>query len=65
MLKNNGSYFVINRTMHLIECSVKYDGHPGEDKFDEVVNTIIQSKSEHYFPRISFNLIYQTHTANG
>ncbi|CAF4539053.1 unnamed protein product [Rotaria sp. Silwood2] len=48
------SCFVINQTGQPIECSLKYDGRPGEDKFDQTVNVTIPAHSEHYFPRQFF-----------
>ncbi|CAF1513989.1 unnamed protein product [Adineta steineri] len=48
------SCFVLNRTAQSIECTLKYDGRPGEEKFDEVVSVNIPAKSEHYFPRQFF-----------
>src|SRR5690349_12806378 len=48
------SCFVINQTAQTIECSLKYNGRPGEDKFDQVVNVTIPAHSEHYFPRQFF-----------
>lgn len=48
------SCFVVNKTAEPIECSLKYNGRPGEDKFDQVVNVTIPSDAEHYFPRQFF-----------
>ncbi|CAF3369092.1 unnamed protein product [Rotaria socialis] len=48
------SCFVVNRTSEQIECMLKYDGRPGEEKFDEVINVTIPANSEHYFPRKFF-----------
>ncbi|CAF3936782.1 unnamed protein product [Rotaria sp. Silwood1] len=49
------SCFVVNKTAQPIECTLKYNGRPGEDKFDEVVNVTIFGDSEHYFPRQFFH----------
>ena len=48
------SCFVVNRTGHPIECSLKYDGRPGDERFDEVVNVTIPASAEHYFARRFF-----------
>ena len=48
------SCFVVNCTSEPIDCTLKYNGRPGEDKFDEVVNVIIPGNTEHYFPRQLF-----------
>jgi hypothetical protein len=48
------SCFVVNRTSESIECSLKYDGRSGDNKFDQVVDVIIPANSEHYFPRQIF-----------
>jgi hypothetical protein len=48
------SCFVVNRTDEPIECTLKYDGRSGEDKFDQVINVTIPANSEHYFPRQFF-----------
>ncbi|CAF1534634.1 unnamed protein product [Adineta ricciae] len=48
------SCFVINCTAEPIECSLKYNGRPGEEKFDEIVNVTISGNTEHYFPRKFF-----------
>ncbi|CAF1631268.1 unnamed protein product, partial [Rotaria magnacalcarata] len=48
------SCFVVNRTAQPIECNLKYDGRPGENKFDEIVNVTIPGNAEHYFSRQFF-----------
>ena len=48
------SCFVVNQTDQPIECILKYDGRPGEEKFDQVVSVTIAPNSEHYFPRQLF-----------
>ena len=48
------SCFVVNQTAEPIECTLKYDGRPGEQKFNQVVNVTIPANSEHYFPRQFF-----------
>ena len=48
------SCFVVNQTVQPIECTLKYDGRPDEDKFNQVVNVTIPGNSEHYFPRQFF-----------
>ncbi|CAF1662497.1 unnamed protein product [Adineta ricciae] len=48
------SCFIVNHTVHPIECTLKYNGRPEEEKFDEVINVIVEGKSEHYFPRKFF-----------
>lgn len=48
------SCFVVNNTNQPIECSVKYDGRPGDNTFDEVTDVIISENNEHYFPRKFF-----------
>ncbi|CAF4239902.1 unnamed protein product [Rotaria sordida] len=48
------SCFVVNRTAQPIECTLKYNGRPGEQKFDQTVSVTIPANSEHYFPRQFF-----------
>lgn len=48
------SCFVVNRTAQPIECSLKYDGRPGDSKFDEIVTVTIPGGAEHYFARQFF-----------
>lgn len=48
------SCFVVNRTQQPIECTVHYDGRPGEDKFNEDVQVTIPGGSEKFFPRRFF-----------
>ncbi|CAF1316821.1 unnamed protein product [Adineta ricciae] len=48
------SCFVVNCTNEPIDCTLKYNGRPGEDTFDEVVNVTIPGNTEHYFPRQLF-----------
>jgi hypothetical protein len=48
------SCFVINGTPQAIECSVLYNGRPGEDKFDEAVHVAIAGNSEAFFARKLF-----------
>jgi len=48
------SCFVVNCTAEPIECNLKYNGRPGEDKYDETVNVSIAANAEHYFPRKFF-----------
>ena len=48
------SCFVINQTAKPIDCTLKYDGRPGDKEFDQIVNVTIPPNSEHYFPRQFF-----------
>lgn len=48
------SCFVVNRTDQSIECTLKYNGRPDEDKFNEIVEISISANDEHYFPRKFF-----------
>jgi hypothetical protein len=48
------SCFVVNDTPQSIECSVLYNGRPGEDKFNEEVHVTIPGNSEKFFPRKLF-----------
>ena len=48
------SCFVINHTQDPIECTVHYDGRPGEDKFNEDVRVTILANNEKFFPRRLF-----------
>ena len=54
------SCFVVNRTAQPIECTLKYSGRPGEEKFDQMVNVTIAANSEHYFPRQFFQQIAES-----
>lgn len=48
------SCFVVNRTSQTIDCSVFYNGRPGEDKHNEEVHVTIPGNSEKFFPRKLF-----------
>jgi len=48
------SCFVVNRTAEPIDCTLQYDGRPGEEKFNEIVQVTIAPAEEHYFPRQFF-----------
>ncbi len=43
------SFFVVNRTAELIECTLKHDGHPGEQKSNQMIDMTIPANSENYF----------------
>jgi hypothetical protein len=48
------SCFVVNCTAQPIECNLRYDGRPNDDRFDEVVNVTIPGFAKHYFARQFF-----------
>lgn len=48
------SCFVINKTDHVIQCTIHYTGRPNEERFDEDVQISIPADSEMYFARKLF-----------
>ena len=48
------SCFVINDTPQAIDCSVLYNGRPGENKFNETVHVTIAGNTEAFFARKFF-----------
>ena len=48
------SCFVVNHTQDAMECTVHYNGRPGEANFDEDINVTILPNDEKFFPRRLF-----------
>lgn len=48
------SCFIVNQLNETIDCTIFYNGRPGEERDNEVISTSIQSMNEKYFPRKIF-----------
>jgi hypothetical protein len=48
------SCFIVNKLSEAIDCTVYYDGRPGQERDNEAVNTFIEPKGEKHFQRKFF-----------
>jgi hypothetical protein len=48
------SCFIVNKLSEAIDCTVYYNGRPGEERDNEAISTSIEPEGEKYFPRKIF-----------